>query len=320
MKFVQTVLGQVPITELGYINGHEHLMRIDGGEIRCGGNDFLMNDREAACREMALYKQAGGTTIVEMTPCGCGRDIAGLVALSQTTGLHVIATTGFHRSAFYDTAHFIYKYSQDDIATLLRQDLEDGIDSYDYCGPLVQRTAAKAGVIKAAASYHSLTPVERKVLQAAGQAAAATGYSVSLHLERGTMALEVIDILRATGVTPQQIILGHIDRNPDLFYHEQLAAQGVYLLYDGPGRTKYYTDEVIAALIERMVERGWEKQLLIGADLGKRSYYTSYGGGPGMAYHLSVFLPRLRSMGISEAVLQRIFAVNAAEALAKKKS
>lgn len=318
MKFVQTVLGKIPADTLGNTDAHEHLIRMGGGEVIHGGKDFLMDSYEAALNEVALFQQAGGKTVVEMTPCGSGRDIGSLVEISKASGVQVIATTGFHKSVFYDPTHFIYRYSVEEIARLLIEDVEEGIDLYDYAGPIVKRSNAKAGVIKAAANYQVITAVEQKVLQAAGKASVATGYPVSLHTERGTMALEIIDILLAEGVRPDNIILGHIDRNPDLFYHEQLAAKGVYLIYDGPGRIKYYPDEVIATLIKNMVDRGWGSQLLIGADLGRRSYFKSYQGGPGMDYNLQVFWPRIRAAGVPEEVIQKIYSGNAAQAFANK--
>lgn len=318
LKFVQTVLGKIPADSIGITDAHEHLIRIGGGEVIHGGNDFLMDSSEAAENEIHLFKNAGGQTIVEMTPCGSGRDITSLIKLSEKTGINIIATTGFHRSELYDSTHFIYRYAIEDIAELLVKDLEEGIDIYDYCGPIVLRSKAKAGVIKAALSYQVITKVEKKILNAAAIASNKTGYPISLHTEKGTMALEAADILIEAGVRPDNIIFSHIDRNPDLYYHKKLASKGVFLLYDGPSRIKYYTDEVIAELIKNMVNEGFGSQLLIGGDLGRRSYFKSYNGGPGLDYILKVFLPRLKEIGLSEEIIKAICSENAARAFSNK--
>lgn len=318
LKFVQTVLGKISADSIGITDAHEHLIRIGGGEVIHGGNDFLMDSIDAAEKEIYLYKNAGGKTIVEMTPCGSGRDITSLAELSKKTGLNIIATTGFHKSELYDPTHFIYRYSIEDIAELLIRDVEEGIDIYDYCGPIVSRSNAKAGVIKAALSYQVITKIEEKVLKAAAIASKKTGYPISLHTEKGTMALEAADVLLDAGVKPDNIIFSHIDRNPDFHYHKKLAQKGVFLLYDGPGRIKYYTDEVIAGLIKNMVEEGFGSQLLIGGDLGRKSYFKSYNGGPGLDYNLNIFLPRLKDIGLSDEAINNIYSNNAMRAFSNK--
>ncbi|XVK29434.1 hypothetical protein NXG63_01900 [Pectinatus frisingensis] len=162
MKFIQTILGPIPTKSIGITDAHEHLIRIGGGEVIHGGQDFLMNSYEAALKEINLFKKAGGNTIVEMTPCGSGRDIGTLLQLSKNANIQIIATTGFHKSSFYDQTHFIYRYSVDEISQLLINDLVEGIDLYDYCGPLIKRSKAKAGVIKAAVDYQTITDVEKR--------------------------------------------------------------------------------------------------------------------------------------------------------------
>ena len=134
------------------------------------------------------------------------------------------------------------------------------------------------------------------------------------------MALEAIDILLENGAKPNNIILGHIDRNPDYYYHEQIAKRGVFLIYDGAARVKYYTDEVIARLIEHMVEAGFEDQLLMGADLGGKSYFRSYEGGPGLGYNLGIFTPRLLASGISQQTVDKMRIHNARRAFTNKKA
>jgi phosphotriesterase-related protein len=50
-------------------------------------------------------------------------------------------------------------------------------------------------------------------------------------------------------------------------------------------------------------------------DLARRSYFPSYGGGPGLGYLLQTFVPRLRAEGLGETV-QLIFVDNPARAFA----
>lgn len=319
MKYVQTVLGKKPINEIGKTDAHDHLIRIGGVEVICNGTDFDMPDEEKAIQELELFKTVGGNTLVEMSPIGSGRHIESLVKVSQKSRVNIIDVTGFHKSELYDKSHFLYKYSTEEIASLLIADLEEGIDKYDYAGPIVKRTSSKAGVIKAAGSYQSLTDIEKKELKAAAIASVKTGFPISMHLEKGTMALEVVDILLENGVQADNIMLGHIDRNPDFYYHKKLAQQGIYLIYDGAARVKYYTDEVIENLYLQMIDAGFEDQLMNGADLGGKSYFRAYEGGPGLGYNFGTFLPRLAENGLSQEIIDKITTLNPRQAFSNKK-
>lgn len=319
MPFIETVLGKIDPTEIGATDAHDHLIRKGGIEVITNGSNFDMPDEQKALEELELFKRVGGNTLVEMTPIGSGRCIESLRSISKESGVNIIATTGFHKSEFYDRSHFLWKYDTATLSDLLIKDVIEGIDVYDYAGPIVKRSEGRAGVIKAACSLQSITAVEEKELEAAAIASKETGAPISLHLEKGTMALEAINILLENGAAPSNIILGHIDRNPDFYYHREIASQGVYLIYDGAARVKYYTDEVIAELIHKMVDAGFENQLLMGADLGGKSYFRSYEGGPGLGYNLGVFVPRLLASGLDQSVVNKIIIDNPRTAFSNKK-
>ena len=55
--------------------------------------------------------------------------------------------------------------------------------------------------------------------------------------------------------------------------------------------------------------------LLLGLDLGTREYFQVYGGGPGLAYLMGTFVPRLRRR-IGEEAVNKILIDNAASAFA----
>ena len=157
-----------------------------------------------------------------------------------------------------------------------------------------------SGVIKFATHYNCIRPMELKALRAACMASLATGAPISTHTERGTMGLEVIELVKENGVDPRRVILGHVDRNPDLEYHKKMAAQGVTLGYDGPSRAKYWPDSVLIALIKGMCDAGYADHILLGGDNGRASMWPQYGGGYGHNYIIEKFVPRLLEGGVSE--------------------
>jgi predicted metal-dependent phosphotriesterase family hydrolase len=313
MAFVRTILGDIDAKDMGITNAHEHLIRTGGAEVQFDGEDMRLPSAEKAVAEARMFVAAGGKTIVDANPCCLGRDIAKLLEVNAQVGIHIVATTGFHEGKLYDNVvHWVNRYTVEQIAELLIADIEEGIDIHDYMGPIVRRSEAKAGAIKIASGYGLITPFERKFIHAAALAQKATGAPVNTHTRGGTMALEQAQLLISHGVKPERIILGHVQRNPDLWYHKKIAHMGCSFMYDGGYRIKYLPDSSRVELIRGMIQAGYQKHIVLGCDAGKKSYQKSYGSGTGMDYDLTVFVPRLREEGISEDAIEDILVNNPA--------
>jgi phosphotriesterase-related protein len=125
------------------------------------------------------------------------------------------------------------------------------------------------------------------------------------------MGLEQVGALAEQGIEPHRIALSHMDRNPDPGHHLEVAATGAYLGYDCFGKAKYGPDSDLVALLRAVVAAGYGHQILIGNDLGRPSYWRAYGGGPGLDYVLTRFVPRLREEGFDESILRALLIDNA---------
>ena len=299
MSHIETVLGKINPGEFGLNNYHDHLITIGGGEEKAD-RDLRLDRVDYAIDAMKSFKAAGGGSMVDMNPIDCGRQIEMLREISLASGVHIIACTGFQRAIYYDNEHWVYKYKLEDVARLIAEEVTKGIEVNNYNGPIITRSAAKAGVIKFATHYNCIRPMEMKVIKAACIASRETGASLSTHTERGTMGLEVIELVRENGVDLERVILGHVDRLPDLAYHKKMAAQGVTLGYDGPSRAKYWPDSVLIELIKGMCEAGYADRIVLGGDNGRASMWPQYGGGYGHNYIIEQFVPRLLDEGVSE--------------------
>ncbi|WP_051251102.1 phosphotriesterase family protein [Paenibacillus harenae] len=316
-RMARTVLGDVPAEELGIVYAHEHLI-IQGGLGVMKNKDLLLNRLDYAAAEMKDCMQYGAQTFVDYMPLDCGRNPSALVELARLTGAHIIAVTGFHKPMYYDDLHWIYHYPVDKIAELLIAECETGMDRHSYNGPLVDRLEARAGVLKGASDYNVIAPVSRKLFEAVAIAHLVTGVPIATHTEHGTCGMEQIELLAKFGVDPKNVIICHMDRNPDLYLHKELAATGCYLEYDNASRIKYHSDSHGVELILKLIEAGHEKQLLLGTDFALRSYWKAYGGGPGMAHLLASFVPRLQAEGLTADQLGRLLRHNPAEAYSVK--
>jgi phosphotriesterase-related protein len=117
------------------------------------------------------------------------------------------------------------------------------------------------------------------------------------------------------GADPAHVVIGHLDRNPDLAYHRAVAATGVFVQYDTPGRIKYQPESVVVDLIAGMIAAGYGDRILLGGDTARRSSWRAHGGGPGIAYIAERFLTRLRAEGFDTAAVDALVVANPARAL-----
>ena len=118
------------------------------------------------------------------------------------------------------------------------------------------------------------------------------------------MGIELCEILKEENFDMDRMIIAHVDLNPDLWYHGQMLGYGVYLIYDGPGKAKYYPDTIRVDLLRQLVDDGYADRLMLSNDMGRRSYHPAYGGGPGLSWIKERFLPRLRDEGFDENVVK----------------
>jgi 5-phospho-D-xylono-1,4-lactonase len=282
---IRTVRGDIAPDELGPCDAHEHLFLVT--PLQPGDE---LDDVEKALEEAQALRDAGASAFVDWTPIGLGRDLAGLRAVAEATGMHVVAATGLHREAHYPADDPLRDESVDTLAETFASEIEEGDVS--------------CGIVKLGASYHHLTPFERRAFEAAAEAHARTGAPLGIHTEHGTMGLELVEYLGTLGVPPASVILAHLDRNPDAGEHAETAAAGAWLELDGPGRTKYWPDSVVLELIAALAARGHADRILLGGDTGRASMMRAYGGGPGLDYVFRRFRPRLeRELGAEQILI-----------------
>lgn len=303
MPIIRTVLGDIEANKLGACYMHEHLLGHPPANL--SEPDLVLDSEQAAIREMNWFKEAGGRSLVEMSTPDYGRNATGLQRVSQASGVHIISATGYNKEKF--SAPFLQNAGVDELAERFIREVQVGMDG----------TGIRAGVIKASSSLNSLSPLAEKLFRAAARAHLATGAPVSTHTEAGTMALEQVELLASEGVRPERVIIGHMDRRLDWDYHLKLVETGAYLGFDQLSKEKYFPDRQRIDFIQRLIEAGYGKQIVLSGDLARRSYLPGYGtgGGPGFTYILWRFIPWLREAGVSQAAIEDLILHNPARAL-----
>jgi predicted metal-dependent phosphotriesterase family hydrolase len=300
VSLVRTVLGDLPGEGLGVCDAHDHLFlsspRLVGEEL---------DDVVAAADQLRLFGELGGRTVVQWTPYGLGRRAETLAELARSSGVIVIAATGLHQAAHYAPA--LLDRVRDGLADLFIDELTRGMDD---------GTAPCAGMIKVAGGFHGLDRHARHVMAAAARAHHETGAPIGVHLELGTAALDVLDVLCGELKVPAaSVILGHLNRSPDLRVQREVAEAGTFLAFDGPSRANHATDWRMLDSLAALVEAGHADQLLVGGDTTTAAARAATGGGPGMPYLLRRLLPAIERE-VGEAVATKIFVTNPARAFA----
>ncbi|WP_406438254.1 phosphotriesterase [Streptomyces sp. NBC_01613] len=298
MSSVRTVLGDVRPEDLGVCDAHDHLFlrspQLPGQEL---------NDANAARAELEAFHAAGGASVVQWTPYGMGRRVADLPLLSRAAGVHVVCATGLHQAAHYSPE--LLDELRGRLTDVFVSELTEGIGT----------SGVRAGLVKVAGGFHALDAHARWTMTAAAEAHHATGAPIAVHLELGTGALDVLELLCGElGVPPDRVILGHLNRSPDLVVQRQAAEAGCWLAFDGPSRSHHATDWRMPDAVRALTEAGFGHRLLLGGDTvvaGARSV----DGGPGMPYLLRRVRPRL-ALELGEELTDRVLTVNPGRAFA----
>ncbi|MXR13122.1 phospho-furanose lactonase [Mesomycoplasma hyopneumoniae] len=323
-KFSRTVLGDIHPSELGVVDCHDHLIKNYGPEAH-EHPDFVMLSNEAAIAESLEYASRGGKTIVTMDPPNVGRDVYRMLEIAKALEgkVHIIMATGFHKAAFYDKgASWLALAPTDEIVKMIVAEITQGMDEYNYSGPVVRRSKAKAGIIKAGTGYGAIDRLELKSLEVAARASIETGAPILVHTQLGTMAYEAAKYLIDFGANPRKIQISHLNKNPDKYYYAKIIKElGVSLCFDGPDRVKYFPDTTLAENIKYLVDLGLEKHITLSLDAGRVLYQRNYGKLKGkwtfgLTYLFDRFIPLLEQVGISKETINNILVNNPAEILA----
>jgi len=302
---VQTVLGPVAPSDLGFTLPHEHTKcslwwienRWDYWE--------LIGDEPRINEELAAYKGLGGGTLVDVTPIGIGRDLARLARLSMATGLHIVAGAGWYRQAYYPAEARIDRRSIDDLADEIVQEFVEG--------PVRPGIIGEIGTDKP-----WVTAQEERVFRAAARAALRTGASVTTHAVQSDVGLAQLAILEDEGLDPARIVIGHCDSHPRIEHWREIVRRGAHVEADFLGMSftplERAGEPKVVELITTLLNEGFEKQILLSQDVCHDSQLASYGGN-GYTYLQKSFLPSLAAAGVNAATIKTITVENPARLL-----
>jgi phosphotriesterase-related protein len=275
---------------------HEHIT-IDLSGIK-NDEDCRLDCFEESQNELFRLYELGVRRILDVTNIGMGRNSNYCRLMEESTGIQILSATGFYKEPFLPD--FVYTTSVRELAKLAVKEISEGIAN----------TGIKASVIgEFGTSKDTFTEMERKVFDSMALATVQTGAVVTTHTTLGTMALEQAEYLKAEGVKPENIIIGHLDlsQNPDTII--SVLKEGVNIGFDTVGKNNYCPDTFRAQMLKRIAKEGYLDQVVLSMDITRKSHLKKWGG-PGYAYLFETFLPMLLEYGLSEAQIEQLMIDN----------
>ena len=221
---VNTVLGPVPADDLGVVAVHEALLSVVPGAEHA--YDVVL-DRAAIFETLAAllrdFRAAGGGTVVDSSGMFHGRDLRLYEALSRTTGVHVVASTGMGPEELLG-GYFLTPQTNPPtpwpaakFADLFSREVAEGM-----VVPRVERRGP-AGLATTMTTRGGRTATDESLIQGVARAALATGVPASLRIDD----VDDLDVVLKEGLPPRRIAVVADDL-------EAVASRGVFVVLPDP--------------------------------------------------------------------------------------
>ncbi len=301
---INSVLGPLPVSQLGVTLPHEHVLVDFIGADRVSRSRYSADEAfSVALPHLQKLKESGCQTLFECTPAFIGRDPRLLERLAKAVGIQLITNTGYYGAANdkYVPAH-AYQESAEQLCARWLREWRDGIED----------SGIKPGFIKIGVDNGPLSDIDRKLVRAAALTHLETGLTIASHTGNSAAALEQVRILREAGVSAAAWIWVHAKREAGSEALFEVTGQGGWVEFDNVSPEKA---DVCVDLLSLMKERGHLGRVLISQDAGW--YHVGEPGGGNFRpfdYLFTAFLPRLRERGFTDAEIQSLAQTNPARA------
>lgn len=309
MVQIESVLGQIDTSELGFTLSHEHVVVSSAG-IPQIYPEFIRREESIAegIRSLSEAKKEGLDSIIDVSTLDLGRDIKLMEQVSRESGVNIICATGTWR----DIPRAFWNATSDNIATLYKREIEEGIEG----------TKIRAGIIKVANDVGGVTREGEVILRAAARAQKSTGVPISTHTwAPDRVGEQQVRIFEDEGVNLNQVYIGHSNDTTDTFYLEGLLDKGVWIGLDrypggrSPGTPNW---EVRTQTAMKLITDGYGKRIMLGHDWSVTLSIDSQEGQDsrklynpdGYLFITRQVLPRLKQLGATQEQIDDVMVNN----------
>jgi len=300
MAAVNSVLGPLETSKLGFTLSHEHIMVSSPGLLRNYPGLLGANVLERAVADLKEAKAGGIDTIVDATTLDLGRDIELLAEASRLSGVNIIACTGW----WLDMPRYFAGVSAKQLEELFTRETEHGIAG----------TNIRAGILKSASDMDGVTPWAETVLRAIARVHLKTGVPIVLHsYSPGQVGKQQLAVLKEEEVDLRRVKLDHSNDTTDAEYLTWILEQGCYLGLDRyPGRNT--SPLARTKTMKALIDAGYSGRLCPSHDRSVISVAAAdseitdeerYRRNPhGYLYIKKVVFPKLRELGVPETIIK----------------
>ena len=325
------------VTENPPFDPNDRLSLGNRGRIRhnmaLAWDNLRLDDQEVALGEVADYKAAGGSAIMEVSVPGLrstSQDVLALRRISETTGVHIVAATGLYSEDSWPER--FRQMTIDQYADYMQEEIENGIGD----------TGIKPGQIKVA--YEGPTPQADMFLRAAVRVSRESGLSLQIHkgmfLTPDDVPNIILPILAEENANPERTILCHMQTmvggfnlmnlvsDPtavpfNLGLLREILDKGYNICIDTFGHDWELEslgilnspDWYLMAAVFALVKAGYAKQIVLGNDVFQKMELCR-GGGHGYTRLPGYVVPALQVVGMSEVDTRQMTVDNPARILA----
>ena len=286
---IQTVTGPIDPLDLGVTLVHEHVL-IDMYEVSLNSL-LILSDESLAKDELAIFREAGGGTIVDQTVIGLNPDPDALRRISLATGVRIVAGTGVYWRRF--RPGWVDALSVDEVAARFDERPDDGHRGKVLSGPAssvkwpqgIAISTRWNGVSCRPPRWHThgpVSPIATHAIFTGGSASSSSTCSRPLAPIRRTSP---------SGMRTRT-------RTPPTMRRSWRVVPGS--AFDTTGQLDKVTDEWRADRIVALAGQGYLERLLVSSDVCKRPALVRNGGG-GYAHVLRTFVPLLLERGFGQA-------------------
>lgn len=280
------------------------------GKVIYNAFNFLENlyhlDFNDAIFELNEFKKAGGSSLVDVTTGGLGRDPEMLLTASKLTGLNILMGAGDYASFVWDED--MKKRSIEDIKNEIMNDFVYGIKD----------TKIKPGLIGEIGIWNFDDEFEIKSLKAAARAQKFINCALFIHPPIWeTKGNSILDIVKEEKADLKKTVLCHCDPTCENYdYHDSLAKRGAYIEYDlWGGEFMSYegwflpSDGDRIKAVKEQINRGNLDRILFSHDACLKISFKKWGGF-GYTHIIENIVPRLDQAGITDEQINKIIIEN----------
>ena len=309
MTQINSVLGPIDSSDLGFTLMHEHIMVAASGLSKSYPDLLGPNREERAIACLKKAKAAGINTLLDATTFDLGRDPELLRHVAFESGVNLINVTGW----WLDVPRFMLGVGANQMADEFIRDINEGFRGTDI----------KAGMLKCAADFEGVTPPLETMARAVARAHLQTGVPIMVHsYPTGHVATRQIEIFREEGVDLTRVKIDHSNDTTDTDYLKWILDQGCFLGLDRyPGRL--VSPHMRTVTLKRLMDMGYAERLCPSHDCICLHIHNEQADGSIPAEHAFTasnpdqylymhrqVIPELLQMGATQADIDMLFIDN----------